>query len=113
MAAVLLLSTIALASAVSEAFYRISSEIDHAQSAIFPSEILIEILNPKPPATHWYSVTIESHNRYSGRAKLLGTAPHPSDAAFLQSDSLVFMEASIQRRIQHYSTRTPGTPKRK
>lgn len=90
MAAVLLLSTIALASAVSEAFYRISSEIDHAQSAFFPSEVLIEILNPKPPATHWYSVTIESHNRYSGRAKLLGTAPHPSDAAFPQSDSLVY-----------------------
>jgi hypothetical protein len=58
-----------------ETFYRISNEIDHAHSAVFPSEIFLEIHNPKPTSTHWYAITIETYNRYSGRAKLLNVGP--------------------------------------
>eukprot|EP00956_Cyclotella_meneghiniana_P010277 scaffold14195_cov65-Cyclotella_meneghiniana.AAC.2 len=73
-----------------ETFYRIANQLDHAQSPILPSEILIEIHNPKPPATHWYSITIESAGRYSGRAKLLGASPRPSAAGHPPTEPLVY-----------------------
>jgi hypothetical protein len=44
--------------------------MDDGASAIFlPSEIMIEVLNPKPNCI--YSVTVESHNLYTGTAMLL------------------------------------------
>ncbi|KAL7490047.1 hypothetical protein ACHAW6_015774 [Cyclotella cf. meneghiniana] len=50
-------------------------QIEHDDSPNSPSEILIEILHPKPPRDFWYSVTIVSQGRYSGTATLLGEAP--------------------------------------
>jgi hypothetical protein len=86
-----LYTILSLSSAYStETFYRVSNEPDHANTSVTPSGIIIEIHNPKPPATHWYAVTIESYRRYSGRAKLLGVAPRLSSATNPPVDPLVY-----------------------
>lgn len=59
------------------ATFRIT-KLEDENAAMSPSEILIEIINPKPPRDKWYSVTIESKGRYSGSAPLAGEAPPPS-----------------------------------
>ena len=41
-------------------------------SPTIPSRIEIEIVNPKPSAGFWYSVTIVSHGKYTGTAMNMG-----------------------------------------
>ena len=51
-------------------YFQVHHRMDDGASAIFlPSEIMIEVLNPKPNCI--YSVTVESHNLYTGTAMLL------------------------------------------
>ncbi|KAL3786051.1 hypothetical protein HJC23_003899 [Cyclotella cryptica] len=64
-------------------------QLEHDDSPNSPSEILIEILYPKPPREFWYSVTIVSQGRYSGTATLLGDAPN-SNVAGMRPLSLVY-----------------------
>ena len=51
-------------------YFQVHHRMDDGASAIFlSSEIMIEVLNPKPNCI--YSVTVESHNLYTGTAMLL------------------------------------------
>ena len=51
-------------------YFQVHPRMDDGASAIFlPSEIITEVLNPKPNC--FYSVTVESHNVYTGTVMLL------------------------------------------
>ena len=51
-------------------YFQVHHRMDDGASAIFlPSEIITEVLNPKPNC--FYSVTVESHNVYTGTVMLL------------------------------------------
>jgi hypothetical protein len=53
-------------------------KLNHDDSALFPSEIIVEISHPKSHVDTWYSVTIVSENRYTGTATLMGS-PRPRE----------------------------------
>ncbi|KAL7490037.1 hypothetical protein ACHAW6_015764 [Cyclotella cf. meneghiniana] len=73
-----------------ETFYRLRTHIDLPESPVYPSQVLIEIHNPKPPKDTWYSVTVVSENRYSGVAALLGRAPRPSASTDAPNEPLLY-----------------------
>ncbi|KAL3800146.1 hypothetical protein HJC23_001067 [Cyclotella cryptica] len=62
----------------------IIKKLNHDESPLFPSEIIIEILHPKSHLDTWYSVTIVSENRYTGTAKLMGS-PRPREMGMAPS----------------------------
>ena len=55
-----------------EGTYFIVSGTDDDSSPTAPARIEIEIVNPKSPEEFWYSVTIVSHNKYTGAARNMG-----------------------------------------
>jgi hypothetical protein len=65
-------------------FFRVHANprIENGTLAIFlPSEIVIEVVNPKPGCN--YSVTVQSHNLYTGTAVLLPEGQFTTDACQL------------------------------
>lgn len=56
---------------MNETHYIIHAHNDDA-SPTTPSHIEIEIVNPKPKDGYWYSVTVSSHERYTGSAMNMG-----------------------------------------
>ena len=63
-------------------YFRVHPRADDGMSAEFiPSSIMIEVLNPNPECE--YSVTIQSHNFYTGTARLLAEGQITTDACKL------------------------------